>query len=79
LEHINIIDQNTDFLAKVVDWMAMRRSSQTTREGLACEVICKHPDVWQGIGVYTVCELFFIAGAFPKKTKFLMTLIVLFF
>jgi hypothetical protein len=40
----------------------MRQNSHARREGLACEIMCKSPDVWQGIGVYTVCELFFIAG-----------------
>lgn len=32
------------------------------RNGLACEVIRAASDVFLGIGVYTVIEIFFLAG-----------------
>ena len=52
------------FLSIVADWI----KSHTTwkHNGLACEVI-RGPagnKIWGGVGVYTVLEIFFIAGNF---------------
>ena len=39
----------------------MERSSNA-RTGLACEAVRGANRVWSGVGVYTVSELFFMAG-----------------
>ncbi|TEB25647.1 hypothetical protein FA13DRAFT_1713884 [Coprinellus micaceus] len=65
---LNVVDVFEDFhgfLVALVDWLKARRRSQAPRTGLACEVMRNEEGarkVWVGVGVYTVCELFFIAG-----------------
>ncbi|KAF8886455.1 hypothetical protein CPB84DRAFT_1850134 [Gymnopilus junonius] len=58
----SIYDDYSYFLTKVANWIETR--SRGIRSGLACEVMRSTQDVWCGIGVYTVCELFFDAGMF---------------
>ena len=51
------------FLQHIADWIEMQaESKQMVQTGLACEIIHKTNPVWGGIGVYTVCELFYDAG-----------------
>ncbi|KAJ7183593.1 hypothetical protein C8R46DRAFT_843602, partial [Mycena filopes] len=56
-----------DFLPTLVQWMGNRRNMD--RNGLACEVIRSANDVFLGIGVYTVVEIFFLAGLSPFLTE----------
>lgn len=52
------------FLEALAAWIKLRRR-HAQRTGLAYEVIRQQDDakkVWVGVGVYTVCEIFFIAG-----------------
>jgi hypothetical protein len=48
------------FLDCVACWIMERSSNAHT--GLACEAVCGANRVWSGVGVYTVSELFFMAG-----------------
>lgn len=51
------------FVQHIADWIETRAASKRmVWAGLACEVIRKANTVWGGIGVYTVCELFYDAG-----------------
>jgi hypothetical protein len=62
-----IYDDYRSFLNGVADWIEDRRTSLgKDRQGLACEVVRGAQDVWCGVGVYTVCELFFDAGMFQQ-------------
>jgi hypothetical protein len=64
---IPIYDDYRSFLNGVADWIEDRRTSLgKDRQGLACEVVRGAQDVWCGVGVYTVCELFFDAGMFQQ-------------
>jgi hypothetical protein len=79
---LNVVDVFEDFhgfLVALVDWLKARRRSQAPRTGLACEVMRNEEGarkVWVGVGVYTVCELFFIAGESrsPAMTWFVRAL-----
>lgn len=55
-----------DFLKEVSDWIKSRATSKSAkRTGLACEVIRINGNkVFGGVGVYTICELFFDSGMF---------------
>jgi hypothetical protein len=60
------------FLALVARWISERAASRSHRTTLACEAIrgAKTKDgttVWAGVGVYTVCEIFFLAGMCPSN------------
>ncbi|KAF8152979.1 hypothetical protein B0H34DRAFT_677203 [Crassisporium funariophilum] len=55
------------FLECVASWMSSRRNC--ARDGLACDEIRAWNATWSGIGVYTVCELFFDAGLSPFLTE----------
>lgn len=46
----------------IVDWMRERRSGKGARGSLACDIMRKASTVWVGLGVYTACEVFNIAG-----------------
>ncbi|RDB17730.1 hypothetical protein Hypma_001157 [Hypsizygus marmoreus] len=58
-----------DFLTAVATWIQKRASGQNTRNGIACQVVREANETWSGIGVYTVCELFFDAGLSPFLTE----------
>ncbi|KAJ7872465.1 hypothetical protein B0H14DRAFT_3860345 [Mycena olivaceomarginata] len=51
---------NWDFLDSLANWIRSRPNCD--RNSLACDVIRSTRDVFLGIGVYTVNELFFLAG-----------------
>ncbi|KAJ6589569.1 hypothetical protein B0H19DRAFT_1303919, partial [Mycena capillaripes] len=48
------------FISALAQWIASR--ADCDRNGLACDVIRSASDVFLGIGVYTVNEIFFLAG-----------------
>jgi hypothetical protein len=50
----------------LAEWISHRKNSRSKRDGLACEVIRDFPEVWPGIGVYTVMEAFFLADRFTS-------------
>ncbi|KAJ7227608.1 hypothetical protein B0H12DRAFT_1148918, partial [Mycena haematopus] len=56
-----------DFLPAITEWMLSRL--HLDRNGLACEVIRAANDVFLGIGVYTVIEIFFLTGISPLLTE----------
>ncbi|KAJ7649351.1 hypothetical protein DFH06DRAFT_1094851 [Mycena polygramma] len=58
-----------DFLRDLAQWMRNRLSADTDQNGLACEVIRAANTVFLGIGVYTVIEIFFLAGLSPLLTE----------
>ncbi|KAK6974211.1 hypothetical protein R3P38DRAFT_3239913, partial [Favolaschia claudopus] len=49
--------------------MRTKLTSSSERNGLATEAIREASDVFLGIGVYTVIELFFLAGLSPQLTE----------
>ncbi|KAG6914372.1 hypothetical protein DXG01_000728 [Tephrocybe rancida] len=59
----DIIDDYPVFLQGVVSWLSLR--AHLVRGGLATTAIRDSNEVWTGIGVYTVNELFFMAGLSP--------------
>ncbi|KAJ7884555.1 hypothetical protein B0H14DRAFT_2700354, partial [Mycena olivaceomarginata] len=63
----NFYDPGWEFLTAVTKWMQSRLNAD--RNGLACEVIRAANDVFLGIGVYTVLEIFFLAGLSPFLTE----------
>ncbi|KAJ7812143.1 hypothetical protein B0H14DRAFT_3879752 [Mycena olivaceomarginata] len=63
----NFYDPGWEFLTAVTKWMQSRLNAD--RNGLACEVIRAANDVFLGIGVYTVVEIFFLAGLSPFLTE----------
>lgn len=52
----------TTFLECVAHWVEEQSSS--THSGLACKAVHGANHVWLGVGVYTVAELFFMAGKY---------------
>ncbi|KXN81811.1 hypothetical protein AN958_03741 [Leucoagaricus sp. SymC.cos] len=63
VKSFNIHIQYCKFLSDVARWIDKRKQKKNClRNGLACEVIREEEEVWGGVGVYTVCELFFDAG-----------------
>lgn len=52
----------TTFLECVAHWVEEQSSS--THSGLACKAVHGANRVWLGVGVYTVAELFFMAGKY---------------
>ncbi|KAJ7724297.1 hypothetical protein B0H14DRAFT_3004105, partial [Mycena olivaceomarginata] len=63
----NFYDPGWEFLTAVTKWMQSRLNAD--RNGLACEVIRAANNVFLGIGVYTVVEIFFLAGLSPFLTE----------
>ncbi|TEB15755.1 hypothetical protein FA13DRAFT_1721077 [Coprinellus micaceus] len=62
---VDVFENFGDFLGALVAWIKGRRRSQALRTSLASEVIRNEEGarkVWVGVGVYTVCEIFFLAG-----------------
>ena len=52
----------SSFLNLVANWISQRAESNSARLGLVCEVMRNANEVWFGVGVYTVCEVLFLAG-----------------
>ncbi|KAJ7830755.1 hypothetical protein B0H14DRAFT_2365597 [Mycena olivaceomarginata] len=63
----NFYDPGWEFLTAITKWMQSRLNAD--RNGLACEVIRAANDAFLGIGVYTVVEIFFLAGLSPFLTE----------
>ncbi|KAJ7804316.1 hypothetical protein B0H13DRAFT_2491520 [Mycena leptocephala] len=63
----NFYSREWDFLPSLVQWMESRIDGN--RNFLACDVIRSTNNVFLGIGVYTVIELFFLAGLSPLLTE----------
>ncbi|KAJ3526606.1 hypothetical protein NMY22_g10098 [Coprinellus aureogranulatus] len=65
LKTVDVFENFYEFLRALAAWITTRRRSGEDRTGLACEVMREDEGakcVWVGVGVYTVCELFFLAG-----------------
>lgn len=68
------------FLENVVTWMRFqyrfkkRSDGHSPRPQLACKAVRDANQVWLGVGVYTVSEIFFMAG---KLSMFLCSVLVL--
>ncbi|KAK7002032.1 hypothetical protein R3P38DRAFT_3609030 [Favolaschia claudopus] len=64
----NVYTATTDFLVLVADWIRSENFLAGRKYVLACEAIRRANKIWYGIGVYTVMELFFMAGLSPFLT-----------
>jgi hypothetical protein len=60
--HCAVLEDILGFLDRLAKWIARRKDSRSKRDGLACEVMRDAPEVWPGVGVYTITEVFFVAG-----------------
>jgi len=58
--HINILVDYEAWVCSVVKWAKLR--SHKARKNLAIHAVREANTEWGGVGVYTVLELFFIAG-----------------
>lgn len=58
----DIYHHHNDFLAHLVVWIQQRLATPSRMQGLACDAVRDANTVFYGIGVYTVMELFFLAG-----------------
>lgn len=59
--YIDIYHDYGKFLELVAQW-TMQQAKSSKRSGLVCEVMREAKHVWFGVGVYTVCEILFMAG-----------------
>ncbi|KAJ6610245.1 hypothetical protein B0H10DRAFT_2060951 [Mycena sp. CBHHK59/15] len=57
------------FLSTLAEWLQSRCGGESDRNGLACDVIRDASNVFLGVGVYTVIEIFFLAGLSPLLTE----------
>lgn len=74
MHHIDILKDWPSFQRSVAEWLSERRWAYTNhgvcndepreRNRLACEVVQESRMIWGGVGVYTVVELFHMAGTF---------------
>jgi hypothetical protein len=64
----DIITDYPGFLQGVADWI--RKGQGSPRTGLACNAIRLASSVWIGVGVYTICEIFFLAGMWILGSQF---------
>jgi hypothetical protein len=60
--YIDVYKDYEKFLELIVSWISERAAS-SSRGGLVCEIMRAANDVWFGVGVYTVCEILFMAGS----------------
>ncbi|KAJ3559886.1 hypothetical protein NM688_g63 [Phlebia brevispora] len=58
------------FISEVAKWIEVRRASTSPRGGLAVTAIRDARTVFAGIGVYTVVEVFFLAGLSVFLTEY---------
>ncbi|KAJ7260144.1 Cupredoxin [Mycena rebaudengoi] len=65
----DIYSPSWDFPGAVAEWIQVRVDGNSARNGLACTIIRGASHVFLGIGVYTVLELFFLAGMSPLLTE----------
>ncbi|KAJ7776197.1 hypothetical protein B0H16DRAFT_1302386, partial [Mycena metata] len=66
----NIYTSTSEFLALVAGWISSENLLSGRKNQLACNVIRDANKIWYGIGVYTVMELFFMAGLSPFLTVY---------
>ncbi|KAJ6557148.1 hypothetical protein B0H10DRAFT_2201437 [Mycena sp. CBHHK59/15] len=64
----NTYTATSDFLLLVSNWIEKENFLAGQKHVLACNAIRSANKVWYGIGVYTVMELFFMAGLSPFLT-----------
>jgi len=57
----------SSFLSRMVRWLEPKLLNDRFSSGLACETMRDEQQVWCGVGVYTVSELFFMAGKLELK------------
>ncbi|KAF7356153.1 MULE domain-containing protein [Mycena venus] len=57
------------FLEDVVKWVADRRTRQTNRASNAMALVRTSSDIFAGAGVYTITELWHMAGLSPNLTE----------
>ncbi|KAF7349836.1 hypothetical protein MVEN_01284100 [Mycena venus] len=57
------------FLEDVVKWVADRRTRQTNRASNAMTLVRTSSDIFAGAGVYTITELWHMAGLSPNLTE----------
>ncbi|KAH9918448.1 uncharacterized protein B0H18DRAFT_1106941 [Fomitopsis serialis] len=63
---LHVLDQWDNVLARIATWCETYYVAGRKRgKRLAMHVLRFTGDVWFGIGVYTVCEIFFLAGISP--------------
>jgi hypothetical protein len=60
--YVNLYSDYGGFLELVANWIRERLASSSARCSLVCEVMRDANQVWFGVGVYTVCEILFMAG-----------------
>lgn len=58
----DIKDEYFLFLEQLVKWMEVRRKSKSKRLGLAMLLVRTEKQIFSGVGVYTVEEIFHKAG-----------------
>ncbi|KAF8987634.1 hypothetical protein BDZ89DRAFT_1152618 [Hymenopellis radicata] len=69
-QHADVYAEFPEWLNAVVEWAAQRaRNGDASRSRFAMYVIRDARDVWGGVGVYTVAEIFFMAGLSPFLTE----------
>lgn len=65
-KHIDILMHPGAFVITLTRWIMHRIESGTqiakSRKGLAVSIIKEEGQLFAGIGVYTICEIFFLAG-----------------
>ena len=58
----DILKDRPLFLTNLVQWIKARNNGRCDRSVLATQIVREANQVWAGVGVYTVNELFFMAG-----------------
>lgn len=76
-DHIDVYKTPEQFLACLLHWMKRRREGESTgmklRKQAVATLIRRECHVFAGVGVYTVCEIFYLAGNLSiHDLKFLM-------
>ena len=70
--YVDVHKDYEKFLELVVSWISERAASSSWN-GLVCEVMRAANGVWFGVGVYTVCEILFMAGSCHTRLFFTYT------
>jgi hypothetical protein len=70
--YIDIYQDYDRFLELVARWIREQAAS-SPRGGLVCQAMREANHVWFGIGVYTICEILFMAGQL-HLSSFLLSL-----
>jgi hypothetical protein len=59
--YVDIYQDYDQFLELVARWIGEQAAS-SPRGGLVCQAMREANHVWFGVGVYTICEILFMAG-----------------